>query len=334
MLPPAVTLLLAGVVRAIGIDLLNAAYAVVYALALALLAWAARRQAASAREWLLFAGLFACGVFVFEAGSGNITIVFVALLLGLILTGEAHRHWVACLVLLCVAASAFKPLYALYLFIPLFAAGAWLAVAAAAAAILAGYAIDALWQAARFDQWLNLIVPIVYAEPHFGVMRLMQWAGLGAGDWLAQAGGYVVWCAAVIGLLWLARPRLPTATDRALAALLGVTLMLPRLKEYDAVVLVPLVFWLRAGLPAQRRRLFERLAIGLGFLLPALWWWVRKAGLFIAVPQPTLTQIADPAWLIATQGFFVAALLLLMFGFLVWPPVQEPARAALNDGVR
>lgn len=319
MLPPAVTSLLAAVVSFSGLGPLQAAYFILYALALALLAWGARRYAASGRELLLFAGLLACGAFVFEVGSGNLTMVFAGLLLGLILTGERNRHWVPCAVLLCVAASAIKPLYALYLLIPLYACGAWLAVAAGAAAISVGYALDAMLQSAQFDRWLNLIVPVVYGEPHFGIMRLMQWAGLGAGDWLAQGGGYVLWCAALLGLLWSARPRLHTPLDRALAALLAVTLMLPRLKEYDAVVLIPLVFWLRGRLPAQPRILFQRLAFTLAFLLPVLWWWVRKAGLLIAVSNPTLTQAADPGWLIASQGFFLTGLLLLTFGFLVWP---------------
>jgi hypothetical protein len=319
MLPPGITSFLAGFVDLAGVGTLNAVYFALYAVALALLADGARRYAGNARELVLFASLIVCGVFVFEIGGGNLTIVFVGLLLGLILRDEQNRLWAPGMVLLCVAASAVKPLYALYLFIPLFAAGSWLAVAAAAAAISLGYALDATLQAAEFDRWLNLIIPVVYGEPHFGVMRLMQGLGLGAGDWLSQGGGYVLWCALVMGLLWSARPRLLTAQDRALAALLAVTLMLPRLKEYDAIVLIPLVFWLRSRLAARMQAWFQRLVVVLAFLLPALWWWVRKVGLMIAIPEPTLTQAADPGWLIATQGFFLAALLLVMFGFLVWP---------------
>jgi hypothetical protein len=319
MLPPAVTGLLVGFTQVFGLDLLNGAYFILYALAIGLLGWGARRYGARGMELPLFAFLIACGVFVYDIGGGNITIVFVGLLIGLIAAGAHNRHWVTCTVLLCAAASAFKPLYALYLFIPLFAAGAWLAVTAAGAAITVGYAVDAVLQAARFDQWLNLIFPVVYRQPHFGLMYLMEWLGFGTGNWLVLAGGYVLWCMVIAGLLWSARERLPDAQDRALAALLATTLMLPRIKEYDAIVLIPLFFWLRAWLPERRRVLFQRLALAQAFVLPALWWWVRKIELLAAVADPTITQIADPKWHMSSQGFFLTGLLLLMFGFLVWP---------------
>jgi len=319
MQPPAVTSLLAGFTQVFGLDVLNGAYFILYALAIGLLGWSARRYGAKGMELPLFALLIACGVFVYDIGGGNITLAFVGLLIGLIATSEHNRHWVTCTVLLCAAASAFKPLYALYLFIPLFAAGAWLAVAAAAAAITVGYAFDAALHAARFDQWLSLIFPVVYRQPHFGLMYLMESLGVGTGQWMALAGSYVLWCALVAGLLWSVRKRLPDAQDRALAALLATTLMLPRIKEYDAIVLIPLFFWLRAWLPEQRRVLFQRLALVLAFVLPALWWWLRKVSLLAVVSDPTITQIADPKWHMSSQGFFLTGLLLLMFGFLVWP---------------
>lgn len=330
MLPPGVTACLASLVRWFGLEVINAVYFALYAFALALLGWGAHRSAANWKELLLFAGLLACGVFVFELGGGNLTIVFVGLLFGLILTGQGNGQWPLWAVLLCVLAAAFKPLYALYLFIPLYASGRWLAVAAGSAAVSVGYALDASLQAAAFDQWLNLIVPIVYGEPHFGIMRIMQWAGLGAGDWLAQASAYVLWCAVIMALLWSARTRLQTEQNRAFAALLAVTLMLPRLKEYDAIVLIPLVFWLRTRLPVQQQALFQRLVFWLTFLAPAAWWWLRKAALLIALEAPTMTQIADPRWMIATQGFVLAILLLLTFGFLVWP--IAPLRQGSSDG--
>jgi hypothetical protein len=325
MLPPGITSFLAGFVNFAGLTTLNAAYFVLYAVALTLIGITARRYAGSGMELLLLTSLIACGAFVFEMGSGNPTIVFIGLLFGWLLRAEENRYWALCLVLLCVVVSAVKPLYALYLFIPLFAVGSWLAVAAAAAVISVGYALDAVLQASKFDVWLNLIVPVVYGEPHFGVMRLMQWGGWGVGDWLAQGGGYIFWCMLLMCLLWSARPRLHTVQDRALAALLAVTLMLPRLKEYDAIVLIPLIFWLRSRLPAHQQPLFKRIVFILAFLLPAIWWWVRKVGLLIAIAKPTMTQAADPGWMIATQGFFLTALLLLMFGFLVWPCGTVPA---------
>jgi hypothetical protein len=319
MQPPGITLILAGFVRAFGLPLLNGAYFVLYAIALAILARGALRYAASTIELVLFAGLFACGAFVFEVGGGNVTIVFVGLLFGLLLMSDRHPQWALWSVLLCTLASAFKPFYALYLLIPLFAGGRWLVVAAATAAISVGYALDANLHVTQFDRWLKLIIVTVYGEPHFGVMRLMQSAGLGAGDWLAQGGSYVVWCIIVLGLLWSARQRLLTTQDRAFAALLAVTLMQPRLKEYDAVVLIPLFFWLRSRLSAPDRILFQRLFFGMAFIVPALWWWGRKAILLIITPSPTITQIADPQWLIGTQGFFWALGLLLSYIFLVWP---------------
>lgn len=319
MQPPAVTSLLAGFTQVFGLDLLNGVYFILYALAIGLLGWSARRYGAKGMELPLFALLIACGVYVYDIGGANITIVFVGLLIGLIATGAHNRHWVTCTVLLCVVASAFKPLYALYLFIPLFAAGAWLPVTAASAAITVGYAFDAALHAAQFDQWLNLIFPVVYRQPHFGLMYLMEWLGVGTGHWLALAGSYVLWCALVAGLLWSARKHLPDVQDRALAALLATTLMLPRIKEYDAIVLIPLFFWMRAWLPECRRILFQRLALVLAFVLPALWWWFRKIALLASVDNPTLSQIADPKWHMSTQGFFLTGLLLLMFGFLVWP---------------
>lgn len=329
MLPPAVTAALAALLRGVGPDAFNVAYVLLYGGALAVLLRGAARFAGGWTAPLALAGLIACGVFVFEAGGGNITVPLLALLFLLCTQADRHPQRFAWTIPLCAVAAAFKPFYALYLLLPWFAQPALrLRVLAACSIVSGGYALDAWLQPAAFARWLNLIVPVVYAEPHFGIMRLMQALGLGAGDWWLQAGGYALWCALVLALLWRCRPHLATPAARALAALLAVTLLQPRLKEYDAVVIIPLAFWLLAQLPAARRqRLRLSLLLACG-IVPALWWWLRKLGLFIAIEAPTATQIADPRWLIETQGFFLAGAVLILFGFLVWPPARADTASA------
>lgn len=329
MLPPAITVALAALLRLAGLDAVNGAYVLLYALALAALLRGAAGFAGQWRAPLALTGLIACGVFVFEFGGGNIAIPFLGLLFWLCLQAERQAERLAWTIPLCVIAAAFKPLYALYLLIPWFAAPALrLRVLAACSLVSVGYALDAWLQPAAFERWLNLIVPVVYAEPHFGIMRLMQAFGLGAGDWWPQAVGYALWSLAVLLVLWRCRQALATPGARALAALLAVTLLQPRLKEYDACVVIPLAFWLQTRLPVAQQRWLRRSLLLICGIVPALWWWLRKLGLFIAVEAPSATQIADPRWLIDTQGFFLAAAVLLLFGFLVWTSARARAAAA------
>jgi hypothetical protein len=320
MVPPAATQLLAGLVRVAGTSWMTVGYALAYAAALSVLLRSTRRYSDNWPEVAAAASLMACGVYLFEAGGGNLTIAFLGGLLALLPRLDRGPRGSLAVVVLCVVGAWIKPMLALYLLIPLYAAGAWLAVAAGAAAATTLYALDAVLQPVAFDRWLQLIVPIVYDEPHFGVVRLMQAFGLGAGDWGIQMAAYALWCALILTLLWRLRARLPRVDDKAMAALLVVTLLQPRFKEYDAVVLIPLLFWLRARLPTVQRVWLER-GIVLGtFVVPALWWWGRKLRLTLGVDHPTLTQWADPRWMIETQGFFLTLASLILFAFLILIP--------------
>lgn len=325
MLPPAVTHVLGGLWTLLGDAPLRVLYALVYLLSLGLILAAARRLAPAPGAAVAAAALMVCGVFVFEAGGGNLTVVFLAALLATALYRPDRMAW---LVPLCAVAAFVKPFYALYLLVPLFARPRLaLTVLAAVCAVSVGYALDAALHPAEFDRWLRLSVAVVYGEPHFGVLRILDELGIGAGHWPPLALLYAAWSAGVVAVLYATRRHDAEPRDRACAALLAATLIQPRLKEYDAFVVVPLIFWLTARLPPRRGRQLRTTLIVVAGVVPALWWWGRKVLLFVAVPHPTLTQIADPRWLIATQGFFLAAVALLLFLVLAArldPPGTRP----------
>lgn len=317
MLPPAVTGVLSVMLKLLGLPVFNGLYFLLYCAGIGLLLQGARNHAGSWREPLLFAVLLACGVFVFEVGSGNVTLTILGLMCGLIAASGRFPRSDICLLALCVLASAFKPVFALYLLVPWYAhRNLRLPVLAATALISGFYAMDAFFNPAGFERWLNLIVPVVYGEPHFGVMRVMQAMGLGAGDWIVQGIVYAAWCVVVIGLLEFIVARMAAPQDRMMAALLAATLLLPRLKEYDAVILLPAFFWLQHQLSETHRRWLLRAVIALAFVAPAAWWWLRKLALWRSMQLHGLTSIADPGWLIATQGYFVTATVLLLFCFM------------------
>lgn len=326
--PPAITAVLASLGAALGIDVLVAVYAALYAVALASLGRTVHRLHGSLAVPVLFSLSFACGIFVFETASGNVSIVFGGLLSGLILSIERRAGLV---VALCVIAALFKPHYALYLLVPLLARGNYLAVSVAGAAVSLWYAADAVLHRQAFTDWLNLILPIVHGEAHFGFMKLMQFAGYAPGDWSVLAAGYAVWCLLVIGLTLNVCARLASPVDRAFAALACATLLLPRLKEYDCLVLVPLFFWLHVRSTDAQRRLLQRVVGVTAFVVPALWWWARKLPLITGESPLTLRTATEFKWLIQVQGIFVAAVAFIVFATVVATFGRRPKCAAFAE---
>lgn len=312
---PAITRVLAAFVGLVGINALVIGYAALYAAALAALARSTvRMNGGSPLLPLLFFLTLSCGIFVFETASGNLSIVLAGFLVVAIANIDERPAWI---VALCVVAALFKPHYALYLLIPLVARRDYLAVSFAAAAISLWYAVDALLHPEAFSAWLELILPIVRAEPHFGFMRVMQLAGYAQGDWAVLAAVYLAWVAFLLVLTLRVCARLPSPTDRAFAVLACVTLMLPRLKEYDCLVLVPLFFWLAQGLAGRARRWLYGLVLLAGFVTPAVAWWVRKLPMIFDASTATLRAAAEIPWLLHVQGIFLVAALALVFGSLV-----------------
>lgn len=312
---PAITRVLAAFVSLVGMDALVIGYAALFAAALAALARSAvRLHRGSPLLPLLFFLTLSCGIFVFETASGNLSIVLAGLMVVAISKIDERPSWI---VALCIVAALFKPHYALYLLIPLVARRDYLAVSFAAAVISLWYAIDALLHPEAFSAWLELILPIVHAEPHFGFMRAMQIAGYAQGDWAVLAAAYLAWCAFLLVLTLRVCARLPSSADRAFAALACVTLMLPRLKEYDCLVLVPLFFWLAQGLAERCRLWLYRLVLLAGFVTPAVAWWVRKLPMIFDSSTATLRAAAEIPWLLHVQGIFLVAALALVFGLLV-----------------
>lgn len=329
MQAPAVTAVLSGFVGIFGMNALIALYAGLYAASLALLVWATT-QASGGRLALplLFFVTLSCGIFIFEIASGNLSIVFAGLLCAAIL--QIDRRPVLAIAL-CVAAAAFKPHYALYLLIPLIARRNYLAVSFAAAAVSLWYALDAALHPETFARWLELILPIVHREPHFGFMRWMQEAGYAEGDWLLLGGVYVVWCAALLGVTLRMCATMSSPVDRAFAALGCVTLMLPRLKEYDCLVIVPLFFWLATHLAESQTRWLHRLVFVLGFAAPAAIWWFRKLPLLIDPAGTTLRAAAEMKWLLQNQGIYLVAAFAILFGTMALRFARAPRHASLSS---
>ncbi|MDT3670023.1 MAG: hypothetical protein ROZ37_06790 [Aromatoleum sp.] len=315
MSAPGVTRLLADVVDVIGMKALAVGYGALYAASLVALAWTvARDNRGSPLVPALFFLTLSCGIFVFETSSGNLSIVFAGLVSIAVLKLD-EGTWPA--VALCVVAALFKPHYALYLLIPFVARRDVLGASFGAAAVSLWYAADAVLHPGEFSAWLELILPIVHAEPHFGFMRLMQVAGYAQGDWTILALAYLAWCAFLLVLTLRVCNRLTSAVDRGFAALACVTLMLPRLKEYDCLVLVPLFFWLAHGLPPPARSRLYRLVVSVGFVAPALLWWIRKLPLAVDSSTVTLRAIADIPWLLQAQGIFLVAAMAIVFATMV-----------------
>lgn len=315
MLPPAVTHFLAALAGWIGVDVLDLGYRVLY---FVLLGWFWHEVAQIAGGHARLAAallLLACGAFLFEFGGGNVTVPYLIALYGLI-----RRKWFAASLVLTVAAAFFKPQFMLYLFVPAFAEARWrLPALAAAVAVLLGYSLDAHWQANEFRRWLTFVLPIVEGEPHFGFLRLVELIGFRLGDWRALAAIFAGMAMVVAWLLWRGREPWADPPTRAHVALLAVTLLQPRLKEYDLVLLLPMLFWLEGWLPAKRRQRLRLLVGVVAVLVPAGWWWGRKAQLMAAGGAFDPTAWADPRWMIANQGWFLAATALVAFLFCVWP---------------
>lgn len=326
MQAPAVTAVLGSFVGVFGMNALIALYGGLYAASLGFLGWVTAQVSGGRLALpLLFFATLSCGIFIFEVASGNLSIVFAGLLCAAILQMDRRP---ALTVVLCVAAAAFKPHYALYLLIPLIARRNYLAVSFAAAAVSLWYALDAVLHPEAFARWLELILPIVHREPHFGFMRWMQEAGYAEGDWLLLGGVYVLWCAGLLVLTLRMCATMSTPIDRAFAALACVTLMLPRLKEYDCLVIVPLFFWLAAHLAESRMRWLQRLVFALGFAAPAAVWWFRKLPLLMDPAGATLRAAAEMKWLLQNQGVYLVAAFVIVFGTMALRFARAPRRAS------
>lgn len=315
MQAPGITKLLAGFVSIFGMNALIVLYGCVYAVSIATLGWSvARLNRTPPMLPLMFFLTLSCGIFVFEVASGNLSIVFAGLLTALILNID-RRPGLA--VALCMTAAVFKPHYALYLLIPLVARRNYLAASFGAAGISLWYAADAMLHPEAFSRWLELIIPIVRGEPHFGFMRLMEAAGYAQDNWTLLAGTYIGWCAFLLALTLRVCARMSLPTDRAFAALACVTLMLPRLKEYDCLVLVPLFFWLAPRLADGTRQWLYRLVLFGSFVAPAAVWWIRKLPMLLEPSSVTLRAAAEIRWLLHTQGIFLVAAVAIVFGMMI-----------------
>jgi len=305
MYPPAVTALLVGLTAPIAPALQVAGYGGLYLVAVGLWVRVTCAQAPDAMLAVLATLLCACGVFAYEMATGNLAMVVAALMVCSV--PHAKRGWIGLLAVALVAA-LFKPHYALYFLVPALVRRNLLLLAASSLALTLWYFADALRNDAAFDRWLSEIFGIIYGETHFGLLKLLELAGFGEGAWQAQFLLYGLWCLLLLGVLWRVGRPLADPGERGWLALLVATLMFPRLKEYDMLVLVPLMFWLANRLRGSLRRSYCGAVIALGFVLPWSWWAGRKLLWLSRTGELSLQTVTDLRWLVQMQGWFLAAL--------------------------
>lgn len=309
--PYAGTRLLAELASLTGTTVLGYAYVLAYAAGCALFLYVAGRLGGSPQTVALLVLAPAAGVFVSELVSGNMGVPFYAALSWLIWRGAGGRPVTA----LGVAMAPFKPLYAAYLLLPFFQRREMLLPIAGSIAVAAWYGGDALLFPAHFADWLRTAVEHANEVPGFGFSMLVRKSGLElqSGQWIIAA--YAVWAAFVLLLTLRAVERAPTPMLRAFVAIAGVALLLPRLKEYDCLMLIPLALALWPTLDARERREWLGLVGGFAIVLPAAIWWLRKLALVWGTSPATWRNLVDMRWLVQNQGAFLFAALLAA---LVW----------------
>ncbi|NMG44976.1 hypothetical protein GPA22_14710 [Aromatoleum toluvorans] len=309
--PYAGTRLLAGLATMTGTPLLGYAYVLAYAAGSALFLYAAGRIGGSTRAVALLVLAPAAGVFVSELVSGNMGVPFYGALLWLIWRGAGGRPVTA----LGVAMAPFKPLYAAYLLLPFFQRREILLPFAGALAVAAWYGGDALLFPVHFADWLRAATGHANEVPGFGFSMLVRKSGMELQGGTAIVAAYALWAAFAVVLTLRAVARAPTPLLRALVAVAGTALLLPRLKEYDCLMLIPLALALWPTLDARERREWLALVGGFGIALPATIWWLRKLALVWGTAPATWRSLVDMRWLVQNQGAFLFAALLAA---LVW----------------
>lgn len=310
--PHAGTRLLAALAAQTGVGPLSVLYVALYLLGFAALLLALRRHGASPPATAAALIVPAAGIFVSELASGNMALPFFGLLF-LALSRDANQT--AWTVLLCLLIAPFKPLYTAYLLVPFLVRRAELAPAAGLAAIMLWYAGDAALFPPLFAEWLHAALRHSDHVPGFGFAFLLRAGGLDGHGWLPLGLAYLAWCAVVAGLTLRALRRVEAPAVRALIAVAAVALLLPRLKEYDCLVLVPLSFALWPELSERGRRQLAIIVGGLAVALPAAFWWGRKLMFLASDSGLSWRSLVDMRWLVRHQGYFLAASLA---GLLLW----------------
>ena len=323
------TQLLARIASILGRLTVTYGYALAYASGVLLFAHVIYRLGGSL--WVLLLVLLApgAGVFVSELVSGNVAIPFYGLLLWLICRDAPNFGRIAAL---GAAMAPFKPLYSAYLIIPFLLRRDVRIPAVGAGLVAAWYAGDVLLFPAHFAEWLGVAVHHANEVPGFGFTMLIRKGGLELGGKASIAAAYLVW-AGVIGALTLrAVARSPTPLIQALAAIAGTALLLPRLKEYDCLILIPLALAVWPAVSARERREWGLLVGGFAAGLPATIWWLRKLPLLWSDSADLWRAFVDMRWLVQNQGGFLFAALLAA---LVWLAARPRAcRVAEADAAQ
>lgn len=283
------------------------------------------RSLGATRPLLLCFGIGGAAV-IGELASGNIGVI-VAGALSLAVFQIERRPWFFALA--CLAGALFKPTYLLFLLVPALACGAYLSASAALAAAALLYALDLSLSRELFLQWLAQLPPALENDPGGGLWGLL--AVMFPKAPLSLRLFLQLLLVAGLGWALLRQLRLTVPVlERALLTLLCVTLALPRLKGYDALVLFPALFWFAQRWPEDaRQRVYHRLALAV-VALPGIIWWARKIWLAGQGRLDTLQQWADIRWLVASQEFFLAAAVLTLLVTLRLESANQRAGESLQ----
>lgn len=306
------TRMLAAIASVVGVAPLSALYLVVYVAGVGLIA--RQLHALGASVWFIATLLVApgAGVFVSELVSGNMGVPFYGALLWLV---WKHASSSMAPVALGAAMAPFKPLYAAYIGLPFLTQRKRLIPALGALAVAVWYAADAGLFPQFFSLWLANASRHANEVPGFGFSMLVRRAGGQLEGSLAIGAAYALWAGTIIAVTLRAVRGAPSAPVAALIAIAGTALLLPRLKEYDCLVLLPLSCALWPTLLPRERREWIGLVGGFGVALPALIWWLRKVPMLAGgVAEPWRTFV-DMRWLVQNQGGFLFA---AMLAALIW----------------
>ncbi|WP_156822025.1 hypothetical protein [Azoarcus sp. KH32C] len=329
--PYAGTRLLAGIASMLGMPALSVAYVSLYVAGAALFVHVLYRLCGSAALVLALVVAPGAGVFVSELVSGNMAIPFYGLLLWLTWSTASATRPVAAL---CVVTAPFKPLYSAYLILPVLLRREFLIPGLCIVLVAAWYAADLTLFPTYFAEWLNVAVRHANEVPGFGFSMLVRKTGLGLGGGPGVIFAYLLWACGVVLLTLRAIARTPSSLVRTLVAVAGTALLLPRLKEYDCLVLVPLSVAMWSSLTGSERRQWLTLVGGFGVALPAAVWWLRKGMLLIGAVPFGWRGFVDMRWLVQNQGgFLFAAMLAALFWLACRPctadqPVVENTASA------
>jgi hypothetical protein len=310
--PYAGTRIVAGVASRIGALPLTWGYVLAYACGVGLFIRVVCRVGASVRALPLLLVAPGAGVFVSELVSGNVGVPFYGLLLWVIWRDATSFRKITALGALM---APFKPLYAAYLIVPFFLRREILLPALGAGTVAIWYAGDALLFPVHFAEWLRSAVHHANEVPGFGFSMLVRKAGLELDGQASIAAAYLGWAVAICALTVRAISRSPTPLIRALVAIAGTALLLPRLKEYDMLVLIPLALAIRSTLPEREQREWQFLVGGFAVGLPAAMWWLRKLPMLWGGTPAEWRTFVDMRWLVQNQGAFLFA---AMLAALIW----------------